>query len=87
MARIDGINPLQPDAGMELYRMKERYGNKIVLSGNVDSGILQFGTPEMVKRATEECIKAAAPGGGYFFGTGAGETFRTVHKHGKYPSR
>lgn len=66
----DGWHAIEPQAGMDLRIVKERYGDRICLLGNVDvSHTLPFGTPEIVAREVRECIRAAARGGGYFLGS------------------
>ena len=67
---INGYNPLQRTANMDLARVKATYGGRISLSGNVDSSVtLPFGSPEDVAREVQECIVAAGPGGGYMLGS------------------
>jgi uroporphyrinogen decarboxylase len=67
---INGYNPLQRTANMNLARVKAAYGARISLSGNVDSSVtLPFGSKEDVERETRECIAAAGPGGGYMLGS------------------
>jgi uroporphyrinogen decarboxylase len=63
---IDCLDPIDPQAGMDLGVVKARYGHKIALKGNVDcTHLLSFGSPEEVVEATKEAIRAGAPGGGY----------------------
>ena len=65
-ADIDCLNPIEPAAGMELKKVKEQYGKKISLWGNVDcSELLTFKKPKDVRNAVKKCIQDAAPGGGY----------------------
>lgn len=62
----DGLNPLEPQAGMDLKKVKDAYGDKICLLGNIDCmDILPAGTPEQVEAAVKAAIDAAAGGGGY----------------------
>ncbi len=69
-AGIDGLNPIEPIAGMDIGCLKRRYGENLVLVGNVDcSQVLPLGTREDVVEATKACIKAASPGGGHFIGS------------------
>lgn len=96
-AGIDGLNPLQPDAGMNIKNIKEKHGDKLIIVGNVDTQVLTFGTPEEVKEAVKDCIKIAGPDGGFFLGTGAGEIdepvplknsfayFKAAKEYGQYP--
>jgi uroporphyrinogen decarboxylase len=63
---IDGLNPLEPAAGMDLGEVKRRCGRRVCLIGNVDCGrLLSEASPEEVEYAVKECIRQAAPGGGY----------------------
>jgi uroporphyrinogen decarboxylase len=67
---INGYNPLQRTANMDIARVKKMYGSRISLSGNVDSSVtLPFGSKEDVERETRECIQTAGPGGGYMLGS------------------
>jgi uroporphyrinogen decarboxylase len=63
---IDGLNPLEPPAGMDIGLIKEKYGDRIAIVGNIDCGYLLSQAPvEEVRRVTRETIQIAAPGGGY----------------------
>ena len=69
-AGIDGLNPIEPIAGMDIALLKKRYGKNLVLVGNVDcSQTLPLGSVEDVVRATKQCLRDAAPGGGHFIGS------------------
>ncbi len=62
----DGINPIEPVAGMELKKVKQLIGQKICLTGNIDCGsLLPHATPAQVRDAVRQAIADAAPGGGY----------------------
>ncbi|MBC7091353.1 MAG: hypothetical protein H5T50_05525 [Nitrososphaeria archaeon] len=62
---IAGLHPIEPGA-MDLKDVKERYGHKICLAGNVDCRyVLPFGSEEDVRRDVRRCIDAAAKGGGF----------------------
>ncbi|MGC9318137.1 MAG: uroporphyrinogen decarboxylase family protein [Armatimonadota bacterium] len=63
---IDAIDPLEPIAGMDIGEVKEAYGDRIAVCGNVDCGeLLSRGTPEQVVEAVKETIAKASPGGGH----------------------
>lgn len=63
---IDGLNPLEPVAGMHLDKVKPQYGDQVCLVGNIDCGeLLCHGTTAEVEAAVREAIKVAAPGGRY----------------------
>lgn len=62
----DGLNPLEPQAGMDLKKVKDAYGDKICLLGNIDcKELLPSGTPQQVEDAVKYAIDVAAKGGGY----------------------
>ncbi|MHB1160295.1 MAG: uroporphyrinogen decarboxylase family protein, partial [Chloroflexota bacterium] len=44
-AGFDGIHPLEPIAGMDLGEVKQRYGQKLCLLGNVDCGYMLSEAP------------------------------------------
>lgn len=94
---IDGINPLEPVAGMDIGAVKRSYGQKVCLLGNIDCGeLLSRGTPEAVARTVRETIRLAAPGGGYIMTSSntihsavKPENYRVMieetHRSGVYP--
>ncbi|MBI2437347.1 MAG: hypothetical protein HYV36_00830 [Lentisphaerae bacterium] len=64
--RIAAVHPLQRTARMDLRAVKEKYGKRFCLIGNIDSSrTLPFGTPAEVADEVREAIDIAAPGGGY----------------------
>jgi uroporphyrinogen decarboxylase len=64
--KIASIHPLQRTAGMDLRAVKEKYGDRFCIIGNIDSSrTLPFGTPSDVAAEVKEAIDIAAPGGGY----------------------
>jgi uroporphyrinogen-III decarboxylase len=64
---IDVLNPIEPcDGKQDIYKIKERYGNKITLHGNIDlSGVLVYGTPSDVEKDVIKHMERLAIGGGY----------------------
>ncbi len=96
---IDALNPLEPQAGMDIGLIKERYGDRVALVGNIDCGYLLCQAPvEQVRRVTLETIRTAAPGGGYCLSSSNSihssvkpENFlamiETLREHGEYPIR
>lgn len=69
-AGIDGLNPIEPLAGMDIAYLKRRYGRNLILVGNVDcSQTLPRGSVGDVIEATKDCLRAAAKGGGLFIGS------------------
>jgi uroporphyrinogen decarboxylase len=63
---IDGINPIEPIAGMDIAEVKQKYGKRACLVGNIDvSHLLPHGTESEVEAAVKECIRKASYGGGH----------------------
>ncbi|MHB9023003.1 MAG: uroporphyrinogen decarboxylase family protein [Armatimonadota bacterium] len=62
-AGIDGLNPIETVAGMNLREVKEKYGDKIFLAGGIDmSQLLSNGTPDEVREVCRQAIRDASPG-------------------------
>jgi len=95
---INGLHPIEPGA-MDLRDVKQRYGNRMSLLGNVDCRfVLPFGTEEVVRRDVRRCIDEAAIGGGFVLTSSNSihanckvENVYTMvdeaRKYGKYPLR
>jgi uroporphyrinogen-III decarboxylase len=68
---FSALHPIEPGVGkFDIYTLKETYGSKICLCGNIDVGaVLARGTPEDVRVDTLEHIRRLAPGGGYVCGS------------------
>ncbi|OGG55501.1 MAG: hypothetical protein A3F84_18820 [Candidatus Handelsmanbacteria bacterium RIFCSPLOWO2_12_FULL_64_10] len=98
-AGIDGLNPIEPAAGMDIGQLKRRYGRRLILVGNVDcSQVLPLGSVEDVRRAVRACVRAASPGGGHFIGSSSEVTpstpvenvlafYEACREYGRYPIR
>jgi uroporphyrinogen decarboxylase len=94
---IDGLHPLEPVAGMDIGKVKERFGRRVAVLGNVDCAyILPHGTESEVVDAVKETIAKASPGGGHVISSSNSihmgvkpENYRTMvkaaRKYGKYP--
>ena len=68
-AGLNGIQSLEPAAGVDLVHLKDTLGDKIAFLGGIDgSNILNFGSPRDVDEEVKRCVKSAALGGGYFAG-------------------
>ncbi len=100
-AGLDGLHAVQPCCrGMDLVRLKSRYGDRILFNGAIDSHhALIEGTPESIRRRTCEVLQIMAPRGGYIAGASHDyileETpvenvvamFDAVGKFGTYPRK
>lgn len=94
---IHGLHPIDPNAGMDLGEVKQKYGRRLCLMGNVDcTYILTWGTVEEVREDVKRCIRQAAHGGGYICMSSNSihsavkpenyaELVRAVHEYGEYP--
>jgi hypothetical protein len=94
---IDAYHAIEPPAGMDIVKVKQMYGDKIIVIGNIDCGeILTNWTPEKIEEETKRIIKAVSPGGGHIFGSSNAihggvpvENFlaytNAAKKYGKYP--
>ena len=60
---------VDPMAGMDIAVVKERCRGRMALMGNVQCSLLQEGPPAAIRAAALSCLRVAAPGGGYIFGT------------------
>jgi len=61
---VDGLNPIEAIAGMDLGQVKAQYGDRLCLVGNIDCGeLLCHGTPAQVEAAVVEALRVAKPGG------------------------
>ncbi len=70
-ASLDAVHAIQPCChGMELRSLKERYGDKIVFNGGIDSHhvLIEGESPGFVREQTLEVLRIMAPGGGYVAG-------------------
>jgi len=67
-AGIDGLNPIETCAGMDLGEVKRKYGDRLFLTGGIDmSQLLSRGTVDEVRAVCEDAIRTAYPG--YFIGS------------------
>jgi len=94
---IEALDPIEPIAGMDIGWLKEKYGDRIALVGNIDcTEILTHGTQEEVKEAVKETIAKAGVGGGYILASSNSihpgvnpNNYRTMvqsaREFGKYP--
>nr|MDO8110893.1 uroporphyrinogen decarboxylase family protein [Candidatus Sigynarchaeota archaeon] len=68
-AGLQGIQSLEPAAGVNLQALKEKLGDRLVFFGGIDSSrVLNFGTPADIEREVKRCLAAAGSNGGYFIG-------------------
>ncbi len=69
-AGIRGLHAMEPPAGNDMGRIKERCGDRLVLLGNVDCVEVLTGTHMARVRAdVDRCMAQAKAGGGYMLAT------------------
>ncbi|MCD6290778.1 MAG: hypothetical protein J7M34_09780 [Anaerolineae bacterium] len=67
-AGVDGLNPIEVVAGMDLAHVKRLYGDRLFLVGGIDiSQLMARSSPEEVRAVCLEAIRVASPG--YFIGS------------------
>ena len=65
---VDGYGEIDAGAGMDMGKLKKRYGNTITLLGNIDCGrLLSFGTEDEIKAAVRQCLESGMGNGGHIF--------------------
>lgn len=67
---FDGLQSLQPTARMDIAQIKEKYGDKLCLWGNIDLNyVMSYAPAEEVKQVVRDTVKVASPGGGFILST------------------
>ena len=64
-AGIDCLQPLEVKAGMDLLRVKQRFGDRIALIGGMDARTLETNDLAVVRAELESKLPGAMAGGGY----------------------
>jgi uroporphyrinogen decarboxylase len=94
---VDCLDPIDPNGGMDIQRIKEEYGEKICLKGNINcETTLVSGSGEDVRREVKECIEKGGRGGGLILSSSntihsgvPAENYRAMidalRRFGKYP--
>ena len=94
---INAYHPIERSAEMDLRIVKQKYGQKICPIGNVNNKeILREGTVQQVEQQVIECLRTAAPGGGYILASDHSlnnsqkienilAMFESAKKYGTYP--
>jgi len=92
---VAATHPNQKGA-MDIRAVKQKYGDRICVIGNVDLNILGMGTPEEADQEVKELIRDLGPGGGYMVSSGNSlasylkpecvlAMAEAIRKYGKYP--
>jgi uroporphyrinogen decarboxylase len=70
---VDVINPIEPTTAnpdYDIFKLHEKYGEKISFSGNLSPVMLALGEISEIEDYAKRLIRELAPSGGYFFGSG-----------------
>ncbi len=62
---LDGLNPLEQKAGMDVFDLKEKYGDKLTLEGGIDVRNMTDG--KKIEEEIREKFAVLKPGGGYIY--------------------
>jgi len=65
---ISALQAIDPVAGMDIKKVKQRIGDRVCLCGNIDCGLFLTGTPEQVYEATVAILQDCKTGGGFVLG-------------------
>jgi uroporphyrinogen decarboxylase len=91
----DLLHPIDPTC-MDIVKVKEIYGDRLCIAGNVANELLRSGTPEEVDERVRYLIRNVARGGGYCLAAGNSVTEwsrfdnfmamrEATFKYGQYP--
>ncbi|MFX0081900.1 MAG: uroporphyrinogen decarboxylase family protein [Candidatus Hodarchaeota archaeon] len=96
---VDAINPIESTTAnpeYDIFKLNEKYGEKITFAGNLSPIVLAIGEIFEIEEYAKRLIRELAPGGGYIFGSGHSinpavtidrfEAMQNIRrKYGKYP--
>lgn len=68
-AGIDGLNPIEKAAGMDIYELRRKYPELILVGGVDVTHLLPFGTPDEVRRETRRIIDEVGAEGRLLIGS------------------
>ena len=63
---LDGYNPLEAKADLDVVELKRKYAGKLAFVGNIDVRVLETGKPDLIRREILHKLRAAK-GGGWVF--------------------
>jgi uroporphyrinogen decarboxylase len=65
---LDALHPIEPKA-MDIVALKQQYGDRLALLGNIDVDLLARGSPDEIRASVQMRIREVGPGGGYAIGS------------------
>lgn len=66
---LDGYQSIDPQGHMDIAKVKQEYGGKLVLMGNVQASLLQEIDEQRIRQSVKYCMTHGKPGGKYIFST------------------
>jgi len=67
-AGVDVHQSVEPMAGNDLAKLKEKYGHKLSFIGNIDSSqLLSYGSKEEIRENVKKTLKVGMKNSGYIF--------------------
>ncbi len=73
---IDGLDPIDPMGNMDIKSIKQKFGNRVALKGNIDCvWTLVSGSIEQVEEDVIKCLKDGMPGGNFIISSS-----NSIHK-------
>jgi uroporphyrinogen-III decarboxylase len=66
-AGFAGFHGMEPESGMDLGKIKRKFGKDLVLVGNADLDVLFGSDLDAVRKEVSRCLEQGSPGGGYMF--------------------
>ena len=63
---LDGYNPLEAKAGLDVVELKKQYAGRLAFVGNIDVRVLERGDPDAIRQEVTRKLQAAR-GGGWVF--------------------
>lgn len=70
---VDAIHPIEPTTAnpeYDIFKLNEKYGDKITFVGNLSPQMLSTGEISEIENYAKRLIRELAPGGGYIFSSG-----------------
>ncbi len=70
---VDVLNPIESTTAnpeYDIFKLNEKYGDKIAFSGNLSPTMLAMGEISEIEAMAKKLIRELAPRGGYIFGSG-----------------
>lgn len=65
---LDALHPIEPKA-MDIAAVKQQYGDRLALLGNIDVDLLARGAPDEIRTDVKARIRQVGPGGSYAIGS------------------